>query len=229
MSELPARGDIFIFLSKGCARWADSVSLSQSLALSLSLSPPSSILLAVQTIRRVEGGFDKWLKRFPHMCEGTAHSTSDQSALDAALGIVDAASGSTGAAIGSSKSDARCHASPALSHVAWMDDKRLGEDSDDEGGKKLSVHPSWLLQDDRDKEPGWREEIACDQDSMDEEDETSSIQSAFVGLCDELGSEVVAKWSWKTLRGTHERRLNKGEGDLDEWKKEDAGMVRSLA
>ena len=71
--------------------------------------------------------------------------------------------------------------------------------------------------------------ITCDQDSMDEEDETSSIQSAFVGLCDELGSEVVAKWSWKTLRGIHERRLNKGEGDLDEWKKEDAGMVRSLA
>jgi hypothetical protein len=101
-----------------------------------------------------------------------------------------------------------------------MDDKRLGEDSDDEGGKKLSVHPSWLLQDDRDKEPGWREEIACDQDSMDEEDEASSIQSAFVGLCDELGSEDVAKWTWKTLRRTLERRLNKGEGDLDEWKKE---------
>ena len=151
------------------------------------------------------------------MCEGTAHSTSDQSALDAALGIADAASGSTGAASGS-KSDAHCHASPALSHVAWMDDKRLGEDSGDEGGKKLSVHPSWLLQNERDKEPGCGEEIACDQDSMDEEDEAGSIRSALVGLCDELGSEGVAKWTWKTLKRTLERRLNMGEGDLDEWK-----------
>ena len=152
------------------------------------------------------------------MCEGTAHSISDALVHEDAADIANAAAGSAEAASASTSDPCR-HISPTLSHVAWMDDKN-SQEGGGHVGQKPSVHPSWLLQDERDKEHGWREASAVEQERMEEADEASTIRSALVCLCDELGLKVLMEMSAKMLRRRLERQLGREEGGLDEWKKE---------
>ena len=120
------------------------------------------VWLASQSIKKLAGGYAKWIARYPLMCDGTAHQV-----LSAGAGPLDSATPASN----------RASASPALSSVSWMDQSAAGQ-------PVFTPHPSWLARNDEEDaerpldsgakagKVGMEDEEASDgEDSEDEENE----------------------------------------------------------